>query len=112
MTEACIAEAVQQVGLPQRRFTQLELADCLLLPMVNEGAHILAEGVALRASDIDLVEVHGYGVPRRSGGPMQWATARGLGQVVDDLRALSQAGLASPPADYLVQAAAQGGFAA
>jgi 3-hydroxyacyl-CoA dehydrogenase len=62
------------------------LARCLL-PLVNEGAKILAEGIAYRAGDIDIVWTNGYGFPRGSGGPMAWAQHKGLGWVVEKLRA-------------------------
>ena len=50
--------------------------------MINEGALILAEGVAIRPSDIDVVFVHGYGMPRYRGGPMHYGDAVGLDKVV------------------------------
>jgi len=55
--------------------------------MVNEGAKILQEGMAQRASDIDVVWVYGYGWPVYRGGPMFWADTEGLGKIVDGLRA-------------------------
>ena len=51
--------------------------------MVNEGAKILEEGIAQRASDIDVIWVNGYGWPVYRGGPMFWADQIGLGSVVD-----------------------------
>ena len=69
--------------------------------MVNEGTKILAEGIALRASDIDLVKIHGYGFPRWLGGPMHWAQAEGLADVVTRLDALAREGLAEPACDTL-----------
>ena len=53
--------------------------------MVNEGARILEEGVAIRASDIDVIWVYGYGWPVYRGGPMYWADHVGLGTVRDRL---------------------------
>ena len=55
--------------------------------MVNEGARILEEGIAQRASDIDVTYVFGYGFPKYRGGPMFWAQQRGLGEVLDIIRA-------------------------
>ncbi|MCG5476844.1 MAG: 3-hydroxyacyl-CoA dehydrogenase, partial [Sinorhizobium fredii] len=75
------------------------------------GARILADGTALRASDIDLVKIHGYGFPRWRGGPMHYAQAHGLDKVVDALGALANEGLADPPCDLLLEAARHGGFA-
>ena len=54
--------------------------------MVNEGAKILEEGVAQRASDIDVVWVYGYGGPVWRGGPMHWAETEGLQKIVEGLR--------------------------
>jgi len=87
------------------------IVDCILWPMVNEGARILADGTALRVSDIDLVKIHGYGFPRWRGGPMHYAQAYGLDKVVDALDALASEGLADPPCDLLIAAARHGGFA-
>jgi 3-hydroxyacyl-CoA dehydrogenase len=53
--------------------------------MINEGAKILQEGIAARASDIDLVWVNGYGFPLGKGGPMFWAEAEGLARIVERL---------------------------
>jgi 3-hydroxyacyl-CoA dehydrogenase len=54
--------------------------------MINEGAKILDEGIAMRASDIDVVYVYGYGWPIYRGGPMHYANSIGLGKVVEKLR--------------------------
>ncbi|PDT54182.1 MULTISPECIES: 3-hydroxyacyl-CoA dehydrogenase NAD-binding domain-containing protein [Sinorhizobium] len=105
---AVIAEEAK--GRPRRDWNEDAIADCILWPMVNEGARILADGTALRPSDIDLVKIHGYGFPRWRGGPMHCAEAHGLGNVVDALRALAEEGLAEPPCDLLLEAARRGGF--
>ena len=60
--------------------------DRLTLALANEGARILEEGIAQRASDIDVVYCHGYGFPRFRGGPMHAAEARGLQSVVDRIK--------------------------
>jgi 3-hydroxyacyl-CoA dehydrogenase len=54
--------------------------------MVNEGAKILEEGMAQRASDIDVVWVYGYGWPVYRGGPMFWADTEGLAKIVEGLK--------------------------
>ncbi|UVK48072.1 enoyl-CoA hydratase/isomerase family protein (plasmid) [Mesorhizobium sp. AR07] len=105
---AIIAE--ESAVMPQRNWAQGELADCIVLPMVNEAAGILEEGVALRASDIDLVKIHGYGFPRCRGGPIQYAKHRGLKTVVALLERLSVEGLADAPCKLLRRAAESGGF--
>ncbi|WP_448953858.1 FAD-dependent oxidoreductase [Labrys neptuniae] len=86
------------------------LAEAIVLPMVNEAAAILGEGIALRAADIDLVKIHGYGFPRWRGGPMQHTAERGLASVVQSLDALAGQGLAAPPSPFLRAAAEAGGF--
>ena len=81
----------------------------LLYPVVNEGARILEEGIALRASDIDVAAVLGYNWPVYTGGPMFWAGAVGLDRVVAGLRDLEAShGAAFRPADLLVDLAARG----
>ena len=76
----------------------------LLYPVVNEGAKVLEEGIALRASDIDVACVLGYGWPVQTGGPMFWGDTAGLPKIVEGLRAR---GL--QPAKLLVEKAATGG---
>jgi len=59
-----------------------EIIERLMFSMINEGALILEEGIAMRSSDIDVVFVHGYGMPRYRGGPMRYADTVGLSNVV------------------------------
>jgi 3-hydroxyacyl-CoA dehydrogenase len=87
--EQIIAEFAKKTGIEQREIGDEEVLDRLLLPMVNEGAKILEEGVAQRASDIDVVWLNGYGWPRWTGGPMFWADSVGLDIVVDRLERFS-----------------------
>jgi 3-hydroxyacyl-CoA dehydrogenase len=84
-TRAIIADFASKAGKPQRSFTKDEIRERLLYPMVNEGAKILAEGKAQRASDIDVVWINGYGWPLFTGGPMFWADTVGLDTVVAGL---------------------------
>jgi 3-hydroxyacyl-CoA dehydrogenase len=70
-------------GIEQREVTDQEVLERLLYPMINEGAKILDEGIAIRGSDIDVVWVNGYGWPIYRGGPMYWADSVGLGEIVD-----------------------------
>mgnify|MGYP000278801612 FL=1 len=76
----------------------------LLYPVVNEGAKVLEEGVAIRASDIDVACILGYNWPVYTGGPMFWADTVGLPKVVEGLRAIG-----IEPAKLLVEKAAAGG---
>ncbi len=68
-------------GIEQREVTNQEVLERLLYPMVNEGAKILDEGIAIRGSDIDVVWVNGYGWPVYRAGPMYWADQLGLAEV-------------------------------
>ncbi len=74
-------------GIDQREVSDAEVLERCLYPMVNEGAKILDEGIATRASDIDVVWINGYGWPVYTGGPMFWADTVGLAQVVDTIQA-------------------------
>ncbi|HSM67075.1 MAG TPA: 3-hydroxyacyl-CoA dehydrogenase NAD-binding domain-containing protein [Ilumatobacteraceae bacterium] len=73
-------------GIEQREVTDQEVLERLLYPMVNEGAKILDEGIAIRGSDIDVVWVNGYGWPLYRGGPMYWADQVGLAEIVERIR--------------------------
>ena len=84
-TKAIIADFAAKAGQAQRSITKDEIRERLLYPMVNEGAKILAEGKAQRASDIDVVWINGYGWPLYTGGPMFWADSLGLSTVVAGL---------------------------
>ncbi|MGI9284002.1 MAG: 3-hydroxyacyl-CoA dehydrogenase NAD-binding domain-containing protein, partial [Pseudomonadales bacterium] len=68
----------EALGVSQRKFSEEEIVDRLSLALINEGAKILEEGIAQRASDIDIVYVFGYGFPMVRGGPMFYADEAGL----------------------------------
>jgi 3-hydroxyacyl-CoA dehydrogenase len=80
------AEYGAKAGLEQRVASDEEILDRCLLPMINEGAKILDEGIAARASDIDVVWIYGYGWPVYRGGPMHYANSVGLDTVLQKLR--------------------------
>ncbi|GAB5487659.1 MAG: 3-hydroxyacyl-CoA dehydrogenase NAD-binding domain-containing protein [Parasphingorhabdus sp.] len=80
-----IAEWGAKEGKKQRDISTDEMRERMLYPMVNEGAMILEEGMAQRASDIDVVWINGYGWPLYTGGPMFWADTVGLDNVVAGL---------------------------
>ncbi len=80
-----IRQFAQKSGKEQRDISDDEIRERLLYPMVNEGALILEEGIAQRASDIDTVWVNGYGWPPYTGGPMFWADTIGLDAVLAGL---------------------------
>jgi len=80
-----IAEWRDKTGTPQHEVTDEEIVERTLYPMVNEGALILEEGKAQRASDVDVVWIYGYGWPVYRGGPMFWAKSEGYDKVVAGL---------------------------
>ena len=67
--------------IPQIEVSDAEIIERLLYSMINEGALVLAEGIAMRPSDIDVIFCHGYGMPRYRGGPMQYADTVGIDKV-------------------------------
>ena len=80
-----------ELGIARRTISEGEIVPRCLYPLVNEGAKILDEGLALRASDIDVIWMHGYGFPRYRGGPMFWADLVGLRTIYDTMSRLYDA---------------------
>jgi 3-hydroxyacyl-CoA dehydrogenase len=98
-----------ELGITRRPVTDEDIVARCLYPLVNEGAKILEEGIALRASDIDIVWVYGYGFPRYRGGPMFWADQVGTKRIYDAMRRLfDEHGEWLRPASLLEQLAADG----
>ena len=108
--DALIVECAAQSGVARRHIDNAEIVDRTMLALVNEGARILEEGIAQRASDIDVIYVYGYGFPAWRGGPMWWADSRGLGNVLARIRDFEQAhGEFWKPAPLLERLAKAGG---
>ena len=106
---ALVEEISRELGIARRAIGDEEILTRLLHPLVNEGARIVAEGVALRPSDIDVVYVNGYGFPAYRGGPMFWAEQSGLQRVVETMRMLASThGARWRPAPLLERLAAAG----
>lgn len=80
----------QQAGITPRQISDSEIVNRCILALVNEGAKILQEGIAARASDIDMVYLTGYGFPLYRGGPMFYADSLGLPQVVEMMQGLQK----------------------
>ena len=92
-----------------RRFTADEMQRRYVAAMVNEGAKVVEEGIALRPLDVDVTLVHGYGFPRWRGGPMKHADMVGLGQILADIQAFAQEDpLFWQPSALLVKLVAEG----
>ncbi len=88
--EQLIKDFAVSKGHEQREVTDQEILERLLYPMVNEGAKILDEKIAIRGSDIDVVWVNGYGWPVYRGGPMHWADSIGLAEIVSKIEGYSE----------------------
>jgi 3-hydroxyacyl-CoA dehydrogenase len=88
--EKIIVDVATSMGITRRAITDEEILQRLLYPMVNEGAKILDEKIAIRASDIDVIWVYGYGWPVYRGGPMFWADSIGLRALRDRLLEFKQ----------------------
>ncbi len=98
-----------QAGIPQRQISAAEIVDRCLYALVNEGARILDDGDALRAVDIDIIYLNGYGFPAYRGGPMWHADTVGLKTVYEQIREFEkQHGEIWAPAPLLKQLAEQG----
>jgi 3-hydroxyacyl-CoA dehydrogenase len=101
-----IRDTSHELGIKRRAISDAEILDRLLHPLVNEGARVLDEGVAIRSGDIDVVYVNGYGFPAYKGGPMYWSEQVGLDKVVATMRSLAPThGSRWQPAPLLVQLA-------
>jgi 3-hydroxyacyl-CoA dehydrogenase len=106
---ALIEAASNERGIARREITDAEIVDRCILPLVNEGARILEEGIAIRSGDIDVVWVYGYGFPVWRGGPMFWADQQGLAAMHARIEALhAQHGPLWEPAPLLARLAREG----
>ncbi len=110
VTTAIVEDARVSTGITPRSFTSDEIQRRALAVLANEGAKVLADGIARCASDIDVALVNGYGFPRRKGGPMWTADRQGLTAVLAEVeRAHLAGGAGSEPAPLLVNLARAGG---
>jgi 3-hydroxyacyl-CoA dehydrogenase len=82
LVDDMIVQHSAEIGVERRKISDQEICERLIYALVNEGAHILEEGIAMRASDIDMVYLTGYGFPLHRGGPMFYADTVGLINVV------------------------------
>jgi len=111
--DAIVAAYRDEIGVAPRAVTADEIVERCVLALVNEGARVLDDGIALRASDIDVVYLTGYGFPRHRGGPMFHADTVGLWNVVRAMRRIAALPRADAvfwePAPRLARLAAEGG---
>ncbi|MBC7213636.1 MAG: enoyl-CoA hydratase/isomerase family protein [Burkholderiaceae bacterium] len=90
VVEKMLEEHRKSLGITPRKISEEEIVQRLVFALVNEGAHILEDGIASRASDIDLVYLTGYGFPLHRGGPMLYADEVGLCNLVQAMRRFRQ----------------------
>ena len=110
VAEKVIRDFAAKTGVPQREISDQEILERLVYPMINEGAKILEEKIAQRASDIDVVWINGYGWPVYRGGPMFYADTIGVKTVAERLSAYQATGGDDyKPAALLQRLAAAGG---
>jgi 3-hydroxyacyl-CoA dehydrogenase len=102
----------KSLGITPRKIADEEIVQRLVFALVNEAAHILEEGIANKASDIDIVYIFGYGFPAHRGGPMNYADELGLFNVVQAMHRFAQNPLDDAafwqPAPLLARLAAEG----
>jgi 3-hydroxyacyl-CoA dehydrogenase len=112
VVDQIIAEERAALKMTARKIPDPEIVDRLVYALVNEGAHLLEEGIAMRSSDIDVVYLAGYGFPVQRGGPMFYAGRVGLQTVARRMREFAANKHAEPdfwkPARLIVQLAAAG----
>jgi len=110
--DAMIEAYRKEIGITPRVITDEEIVGRCIYALVNEGAKILEEGIALRASDIDVVYLAGYGFPAAKGGPMYYAQSIGFDKVIASMRQYAANPHGDPkfwtPAALLVEAAKAG----
>ncbi|MFS2002362.1 3-hydroxyacyl-CoA dehydrogenase NAD-binding domain-containing protein [Duganella sp. CT11-25] len=107
---AMIVQHSADLGVARRKISDQEIVERLVYSLVNEAANILEEGIALRASDIDMVYLTGYGFPLHRGGPMFYADTVGLPNVLAAINKYAQGhhGEAWKPAALLLRLAEEG----
>jgi 3-hydroxyacyl-CoA dehydrogenase len=108
---AMIRAEAESLGIEQCDFGDDEIVERTIYPLINEGARILEEGIAQRASDIDIVYLYGYGFPAHRGGPMFYADTVGAEEVYQRICDFRDAGRAEDwePAPLLKRLAEEGG---
>ena len=109
VTEKIAHDLMARKGVQPRAFSAEEIVERCLYPVVNEGAKTLEEGIAIRASDIDVICENGYAWPVYKGGPMWWGERVGLGKVLAKMNALeAEKGELYKPSALLERLAAEG----
>jgi 3-hydroxyacyl-CoA dehydrogenase len=107
-----IVAVSKKLGVQRQPIAESEMLERLIYPMINEGAKILDEGIALRPGDIDVIWIYGYGWPIYRGGPMHYADSVGMKKIAERLAGLAERfdEPALRPAPLLQRLAAEGGL--
>ncbi|MEM7080312.1 MAG: 3-hydroxyacyl-CoA dehydrogenase family protein, partial [Pseudomonadota bacterium] len=107
---ALVEETSAELGIVRRDISDEEVLQRCMYPLINEGARILEDGIAIRPCDIDIVYINGYGYPEVTGGPMFWADQQGLDKVLDGIQKFQAeyGGEAWEPAPLLERLVAEG----
>ncbi|MEZ5608443.1 MAG: 3-hydroxyacyl-CoA dehydrogenase NAD-binding domain-containing protein [Burkholderiaceae bacterium] len=112
LVEDMVAKHRADLGITPRKISDTEIVQRLVYALVNEGARILEDGIASKASDIDMVYLTGYGFPLWRGGPMQYASQMGLFNVAESMKRFARNPLDDAsfwqPAPLLAKLAAEG----
>jgi 3-hydroxyacyl-CoA dehydrogenase len=110
LVDTMIVRHSGDIGVTRRKVGEQEIVERLVYALVSEGARILEEGIALRASDIDMVYLTGYGFPLYRGGPMFYADTVGLPNVLSAMArfAAGREGAMWTPAPLLTRLAQEG----
>ncbi len=112
LVETLIEDQRKELGITPRKIAEEEIVQRLVFALINEGAHILEDGIASKSSDIDMVYITGYGFPLHRGGPMHYAGELGLFNVVLAMERFAKNPLDDAafwkPAPLLAKLAAQG----
>ncbi len=105
-----VEETSAELGITRSEINDEEVLKRCFYPLINEGAKLLEEGIAIRPCDIDIVYINGYGFPEPTGGPMFWADQQGLKNVYDDILEFGKkyGGPAWEPAPLLKRLAEEG----
>ncbi len=107
--DALVLETATAAGIEQRSVTDQEILERTIYTLVNEGARLLQDGIALRSVDIDIAYLNGYGFPAVRGGPMKYADMGGLPAVCERVKAYHESqGFWWEPAPLLVELADAG----
>ena len=111
---ALVEETSSELNITRREIDDDEVLKRCLYPLINEGARLLEQGIAIRPCDIDIVYINGYGFPEVTGGPMFWADKQGLDNILADIQKFKEeyGGAVWEPAPLLERLVSEGnGFA-